>query len=91
MKYAFGDDGGTITVSLQQAGDEIVLQITDDGFGAEQSDADNNGSTGLGSRLMTAFAKQLRGTLSQTSKPGEGFVVELRMPKETAEKKVGNF
>ncbi|MEM5517070.1 sensor histidine kinase [Henriciella sp. AS95] len=91
MKYAFDEDGGTITVSLLEDGEEIVLKIIDDGYGAELDEDAASGSTGLGARLMTAFAKQLRGTMNQTSRPNEGFIVELRMPKETAEKQEGNF
>ena len=79
MKYAFDDKGGIILVKLQEDGEDIVLSVIDDGKGAvEQADAPK--STGLGSRLMTAFAKQLRADMSSHSKPGKGYTVELRMP-----------
>lgn len=91
MKYAFGEEGGTIRVTLLEEGDEIVLRIDDDGYGAEFDESDDGMSTGLGSRLMNAFAKQLRGTMTNTSRPGEGFSVELRMPAEIVEKREGNF
>ncbi|MGB3627368.1 MAG: sensor histidine kinase, partial [Henriciella sp.] len=91
MKYAFDDDGGVITVRLFEEGEHIVLTVSDNGFGAEfEDDADSN-STGLGSRLMSAFAKQLRAEMSQHSQPGEGFTVKLKMPREAAVKREGVF
>lgn len=91
MKYAFDDEGGVITVRLFGEGDEIVLTVSDNGFGAEvDADADSN-STGLGARLMSAFAKQLRAKLEQNSNPGEGFEVKLRMPRESEAKREGVF
>ena len=79
MKYAFDDKGGIILVKLQEDGEDIVLSVIDDGKGAvEQEDAPK--STGLGSRLMTAFAKQLRAEMTSHSEPGKGYTVELRMP-----------
>ena len=91
MKYAFGDDGGTILVRLQQEEDEIVLSVIDDGFGVDEDDDANPGSTGLGSRLMSAFAKQLRAEMKTTSEPGKGFKVDLRMPATEREMKVTDF
>ncbi|WP_300396645.1 sensor histidine kinase [Henriciella sp.] len=90
-KYAFGEGGGVITIRLYEDGDDIVLDITDDGAGADMDASAKDGSSGLGSRLMSAFAKQLRGTIHTESKPGEGFRVELRMPSEYAKKKTTDF
>lgn len=90
-KYAFAETGGVITVRLYEDGEEIVLEIIDDGAGADEDKSDDNGSTGLGSRLMQAFAKQLRGKVETTSAPGEGFRVELRMPTLAPEKKKTDF
>lgn len=80
MKYAFDENGGTILVTLQQEGDEIVLAVVDDGYGVEPDNDASSSSTGLGSRLMTAFAKQLRAEMKTHSEPGKGFTVQLRMP-----------
>lgn len=91
MKYAFGEDGGTILVRLQQEEDEIVLSVIDDGFGVEEDEEATPGSTGLGSRLMSAFAKQLRAEMKTTSEPGKGFKVDLRMPATEREMKVTDF
>ena len=90
-KYAFSGHGGVITIRLYEDADEIVLDVIDDGDGVDLDASADNGSTGLGSRLMTAFAKQLRGSIKTSSKPGEGFRVELRMPALPPEKKETNF
>ncbi len=90
-KYAFDEDGGVITVRLYEDGDDIVLDVIDDGAGADFEEEADSSSTGLGSRLMSAFAKQLRGKIDITSKPGEGFHVELRMPSDPPKKKTTNF
>lgn len=90
-KYAFDDEGGVITIRLREEGEDIVLDVIDNGAGADYEEEASTSSTGLGSRLMSAFAKQLRGKVSITSKPGEGFHVELRMPSLPPEKKSTNF
>ncbi len=82
IKYAFDETGGTINVTLTEdkAGEEIVLAIADDGFGADVDEASDAGPSGLGSRLMAAFAKQLRAKHEVSSTPGGGYTVSLRMP-----------
>ncbi|WP_182482103.1 sensor histidine kinase [Henriciella barbarensis] len=90
MKYAFDENGGTILVKLQEDGEDIVLSVIDDGVG-EQEQEDAPKSTGLGARLMTAFAKQLRAEMSSHSEPGEGYTVELRMPRSEREMKATDF
>lgn len=90
-KYAFSGRGGVITVRLYSEGGEIVLDIIDNGSGVDLEATAGNGSTGLGSRLMSAFAKQLRGTIETRSEPGEGFHVELRIPSAYPEKKSTDF
>lgn len=91
MKYAFDEKGGTILIKLKEDGDEIVLSIIDDGFGVAPDDDAAASSTGLGSRLMTAFAKQLRAEMKTRSEPGKGFTVELRMPATEREMLKTNF
>lgn len=80
MKYAFDEDGGVILIALKEDGEEIVLSVIDNGFGADPDNEAGTSSTGLGSRLMSAFAKQLRAEMRTSSVAGEGFTVELRMP-----------
>ncbi|WP_300376913.1 histidine kinase dimerization/phosphoacceptor domain -containing protein [Henriciella sp.] len=90
-KYAFPDDGGTITVRLYREAEEIILDILDDGAGAGDSGSESGGSTGLGSKLMSAFAKQLRGRMNISSEKGSGYHVELRVPVEHAMKHTTDF
>jgi two-component sensor histidine kinase len=91
MKYAFDDTGGTILVKFYQEGDEIVLAIIDDGFGADAEPRTESASTGLGSRLMSAFAKQLRAEMETFSGTGGGFTVKLRMPAGERQMRQTNF
>lgn len=91
MKYAFDDEGGTLTVRLYEEGEDIVLDVIDDGYGVDYEEEADPESTGLGSKLMSAFAKQLRANISTHSKPGEGFHVELRMPRTPVKKKKTDF
>lgn len=82
VKYAFENKGGRILVSLKSTEDDIELVVRDDGVGLSQEQADASQS-GLGSRLMTAFAKQLRGQLSVESDAGSGVAVKLNIPKSS--------
>ena len=83
VKYAFENKGGRILVSLERKDDNIELIVRDDGVGLSQ-DQTTNPQSGLGSRLMTAFAKQLRGELSIDSIDGSGVAVTLTMPQTEA-------
>ncbi len=79
MKYAFADQPGEITVTLERTDGGHRLSILDDGRGADLSDPAASPAQGLGTRLMNAFAKQLRGKMTRSSQPGQGFRVELDM------------
>lgn len=75
LKYGFPDDRpGTINVSLHVDG-ELLLEVSDDGVGCEETAVD-----GLGSRLMRLMAQQLSGTLTRRGNQ-KGCHVTLRMPK----------
>jgi len=59
LKHAFPDDRqGVIRVSLERRSDGIELKVEDDGIGIKS--AGRNRGTGLGSRLIETFCKQLR-------------------------------
>ena len=59
LKHAFPDGRkGTIRVSLRKVGGIVELVVADDGVGLDGS-GDNRG-TGLGSRLIETFVKQLK-------------------------------
>jgi len=79
-KYAFGDENGgevTITLTLDEDGN-TTLKVADNGIGFDTSSGDVR--KGLGSKLMTAFSRQLRAELTIDSTPGEGTVISLYMP-----------
>jgi len=59
-KYAFDDQGGTITVSLHQRGEQITLTLSDDGQGF----SDDTARDSFGLKLVQTLARnQLRGTI----------------------------
>jgi len=57
LKHALADRGGTLIVRFKVEGDTSVLEVEDDGPGLAETDP-----VGVGRTLMTAFARQLRGT-----------------------------
>ncbi len=68
MKYAFEEDGGEVAVNLTADSETVTLEIRDTGLGYEVKD----GSSGLGSKLMVAFARQLSSEFTTEAKPGQG-------------------
>jgi len=78
-KYAFGPEGGTISISLKTEEDNTTrLTVSDDGAGFDAGSVSIR--KGLGSRLMSAFARQLGATLTIDSAVGKGCTVTLAMP-----------
>jgi two-component sensor histidine kinase len=76
FKHAYppGTRGGVIRVALLPVEDgKLRLTIEDDGLGVDQQDT----AQGIGSRLIQAFAHQVGGTTSVTSREGGGTIVEL--------------
>lgn len=61
QKHAFAGRGGELKVRFRVEGDTSTLEVEDDGPGMNKAQA------GVGLTLMTAFAKQLRGTVTNTS------------------------
>lgn len=83
FKHAFqGRARGTITVKLARIGDgEIRVSIEDDGVGAAQ---DAPSTSGTGSSLMTAFARQLGGSVERAAMADGGYAVRLTFPEPDA-------
>jgi two-component system, NarL family, sensor histidine kinase UhpB len=69
-------EAGRIAVSLRRAGDDVELQVRDDGrgFAFEQSEQ------GLGIAGMRERALLIGGELTIESRPGEGTTVRLSVP-----------
>jgi len=76
VKYAFpGEPKGTIAVTLKRFTGELRLTVADDGQGADPQRADS----GLGSRLVDSFARQLDGLVERVSN-SKGTTVCLILP-----------
>ena len=79
VKYAFPDGTGRITLGFGQRDGEVVLTVSDDGVGLAASE--EQGSSGLGSRFVEAFARQLGGTVATASGLGGGTTFTVRLPR----------
>ena len=74
-----------VHLSLQQVKDGIRLTIRDNGTGLRRNDTK---SEGLGFVSMTARARKLGGTLSVQSKPAQGTLVVVDLPKKSSMKEM---
>ncbi len=64
VKHAFPSGGGRIYLSFDRRDDDVLLIVRDDGVGHDQ--ARNSGvRSGLGSRYVEAFVKQLGATMAR--------------------------
>ncbi|MCA9569083.1 MAG: HAMP domain-containing histidine kinase [Myxococcales bacterium] len=88
-------DEGTITISLQQAPDEVCIRVHDTGVGippdrqkrifepflqADGTVSRTHGGTGLGLAISRGLAEQMHGKLDVASQPGEGSTFSLCFP-----------
>lgn len=82
IKYA---QAATIQVRLS-ASSEVVLQVEDDGVGLSGSGARAQGidSSGLGLSGMRRRASDLGGSVRVLGRPGQGTLVEVRLPARPA-------
>ncbi|WP_162136597.1 histidine kinase dimerization/phosphoacceptor domain -containing protein [Oceaniovalibus guishaninsula] len=68
FKHAFhGRDQGAVHVTLSKTGQDVVLEVRDDGNGPAEDPKDGEG--GLGTRLISGGVAQLGGRLEQTRSP----------------------
>ena len=72
QKHAFAGRGGDLKVRFRVRGDSSVLEVEDDGPGVDETRL-----TGVGTTLMGAFAKQLRGTAEIVPSPGGGTIARM--------------
>lgn len=88
LKYVGGKNGGEkrITVRLKQTGDETAQLWVENTTG----DVAPEEGTGLGSRLIQAFSRQLNGTLV-INEESDRFVMELNFPVPLADKQSFDF
>jgi two-component sensor histidine kinase len=80
QKHAFSERGGMLRVNFTVKGDEAELEISDDGKASD--DALTN--SGVGRTLMTAFARQLRGSAELARNAQGGITARLTFPNPSA-------
>jgi two-component sensor histidine kinase len=76
VKHAFPNRQGRIVLGFARRDSEVVLTVSDNGAGL--APAAGSGSSGLGSRFVDAFVRQVGGTMATaTAKDGTTFTVRL--------------
>ena len=78
VKYAFPDNKGRIILGFRQRDGEFNLSVEDDGVGLDGGGRASE-STGMGTRFVNAFVRQIGGTLARTSGAG-GTTITVRLP-----------
>jgi two-component system OmpR family sensor kinase len=88
------DDGDTIRVSSRAGGDDLVIEVTDEGRGIATEDlprifdrfakvgadrARSNGGTGLGLSITKAIVEAHGGSIDVESEPGAGATFRIRI------------
>jgi len=76
QKHAFRERGGCLVVRFHTGPETSTLEVEDDGPGVDSASQ----SQGLGHTLMTAFARQLRGTTASERGSSGGLRVRLSFP-----------
>jgi two-component sensor histidine kinase len=82
LKYAYGEQGGVVWVSLVQKQGALVVVVRDHGRGLPDGFAPER-SKGLGMHIILALARQLDATIA-VGKPDKGASIEVRMPLRAA-------
>ena len=72
QKHAFAGSGGELKVRFRVQGEKSVLEVEDNGPGAQAG-----AEVGVGRTLMSAFAKQLRGETEFATPPGGGTIARM--------------
>jgi two-component sensor histidine kinase len=85
VKHAFPATGrtrdGKVTVGYAVGEQQAILSIEDDGVGDETFAGRENQSHGIGGTLMSAFAKQVHGTLEDGASSTGGRRIRILMPR----------
>ena len=79
VKHAFPAGAGRIVLSMQRRDDDVLLIVSDDGVGHDQT-RDSGVRAGLGSRFVDAFVKQLGATMARDTGPG-GTTMTVKLPR----------
>ena len=93
---SFSNNGGKIVVSARRDGDQVVLEVEDDGPGIPKDFLDlvferfesrgvqgaaARGGAGLGLAIVKSFAELHGGSVSIKSEPGKGTLVRVALPR----------
>ena len=94
LKYT--SDGGEITVTLSDQGDQVALSVADNGVGIPEDDQTHifdrfyrvdkarsraTGGTGLGLAIVRQMVAMHHGEITVTSAPGEGSTFTVTLPR----------
>ena len=92
----YGKNGGTTVVSLEELGENILVNIADDGIGIDEKDipriferfyrtdksrSRDRGGTGLGLAIVKHVIEAHNQTITVRSKPGNGSVFSFTLKK----------
>ena len=79
IKHAFPEGKGSVVLSVRQSGDEIELDVADNGVGMRDKHSAMP-SEKHGANYVAIFVRQLGGTLSWPEPEGTGTIVRVRFP-----------
>ncbi len=85
IKYAYpAGRRGTITIKLTEVGDEVDLDIHDDGVGipAGRFETEAGPRDGIGIQLINGFTRQLGGKLEVQEGDGTRYLVRMKLRRE---------
>ncbi len=92
----FTPEGGTITVSWEERGEQVLIHVADTGIGiapdqigrifdpfvqVDASTTRKSQGAGLGLAISRDLARQMRGDITVASKPGKGSTFTLALPR----------
>jgi PAS domain S-box-containing protein len=82
-------DGGEVRMTTQKQGDRVIVEVSDDGSGIEESDLSRlfdpffttkPGGTGLGLSIVRKILEQHGGAIRIRSAKGQGTTVQVELP-----------
>ena len=88
LKYGFpGDRAGTIAIKLTCEGNDVTLDIHDDGIGMPAGRVETEAGTrdGIGLQLIRGFARQLGATLTMDEQKGTRYLLRMKLRRERVE------
>ena len=88
VKYGFPNDrAGTISIKLTPTGNDVTLDIHDDGIGIPAGRVETEAGTrdGIGIQLIRGFARQLGATLVIEEDAGTRYLLRMKLRHERAE------